>query len=282
MPIANMRALLEQARSEGRAVGAFSVSGIEMIRGVLRAAQALDTPVILQVAESRLPAAPLPLLGSVMLAAAREAAVPVAVHLDHGLTLPCIRQALEMGFTSVMYDGSALPMEENIENTLRVIEMAKPFGAAVEAEIGRVGRTEEGGEQQAVCARPEDCLLFAKSTGVDALAVAIGNAHGVYTGAPKLRFDVLEALQGRGMPPLVLHGGTGISDEDFRRCIRLGVHKINIATASFQAAAQAARAQDEYFAMLGAMADAVAQVAERHIRVFGAKQPGYTAACTRS
>lgn len=274
MPIANMRALMNAAREQGRAVGAFSVSSIEMIMGVLRAAEALDTPVILQVAEKRLASTPLPIIGKAMLAAAAQARVPVAVHLDHGDTLPCIRLALDTGFTSVMYDGSMLDMADNIANTLCVLDMARPYGAAVEAEIGRIGKTETGDAAPAVCARPEDCLYFYEHTRVDALAVAIGNCHGIYAGAPNLRFEILGRVQQLCPVPLVLHGGTGISDEDFRRAIGLGVCKINIATAIFQAAAKAAMEFGgmDYFALSARMENAAYLAALGFIRVFGVAQ----------
>ena len=275
MPIANMRGLLLEARAQGRAVGAFSVSSIEMIMGVVSAAEALRTPVILQVAQARLKATPLPVLGAAMRAAAAGASVPVGVHLDHGMTMDVIMAALDAGFTSVMFDGSAMSMRDNIDQTLRVISLARPYGAAVEAEIGRVGRTEGGEPSPAEYARPGDCVRFARETGVDALAVGIGNAHGVYAGTPDLQFHVLEKVQALIDTPLVLHGGTGISDGDFRRCIALGVHKINIATALFQAAAQAAaqNAEDGYFAMACAALEGAREVAKRHIRVFGVCPP---------
>ncbi len=265
-----MTDLMRAAEERSKAVGAFSVSSLEMIRGTVRAAEEMNTPVILQVAQVRLPHAPLYLLGSAMLTAARHARVPVAVHLDHGVALPCIREALEMGFTSVMFDGSSLPLEENMQTTRRVIAMARPYGASVEAEIGVIGKTEGGQERAAVCASVEDSLRFLKETGVDALAVAIGNAHGVYTGAPKLHFDILAAIRRQDRTPLVLHGGTGISDEDFRRCIENGVRKINIATAAYGAVYEAARNASDYFHMSDRMEEAACQVAKRHIGVFGA------------
>lgn len=270
MSLANMKELLREARARNRAVGAFSVSSIEMIQGVIRAAEALNTPVILQVAQVRLPWSPLPVIGAAMLAAAREAAVPVAVHLDHGTTLDCIRQALQMGFTSVMFDGSRLPMAENIARTQEVIRLAAAYGAAVEAEIGVVGKTETGAALTAQCADPEEAVRFVRDTGVDALAVAIGNAHGVYEGTPELRFDVLERMQSRcGDTAFVLHGGTGITPEDFRRAIGLGMHKINIATASFMAVHQAAQGAGDFFDMSARMTAAAQAVATEHINIFG-------------
>lgn len=275
MSLANMKELLREARAQGRAAGAFSVSSVDMITGVLRAAEALDTPVILQVAEVRLPYSPLHVLGPAMLAAAQAARVPVAVHLDHGVTMDCIRRALETGFTSVMFDGSRLSMQENITRTREVMELAARFGASVEAEIGVVGKTETGAALSAQCADPHEAVRFVQETGVDALAVAIGNAHGVYEGTPELRFDVLEHMQGRcGDTALVLHGGTGISDEDFRRCIALGMNKINIATASFMAVHRAAQGAKDYFDMIGRMSEAAEAVARQHIAVFGVRREG--------
>jgi len=273
MSLVNMKELLREARMQNCAVGAFSVSSIDMITGVIRAAEALNTPVILQVAEVRLPYSPLHVIGPAMLAAARAARVPVAVHLDHGMTEGCIRAALDVGFTSVMFDGSRLPMEENIARTQAVIRLAERYGAAVEAEIGVVGKTETGAALTAKCADPEEAVRFARETGVDALAVAIGNAHGVYEGTPELRFDVLESMQGRcGETAFVLHGGTGISDADFRRAVSLGMHKINIATASFMAVHQAAQGAKDYFDMIGSMSAAAENVARRHIGIFGIRK----------
>ena len=270
MALANMRQLLQQARAQGRAVGAFSVSSVEMICGVIRAAEELQTPVILQVAEVRLPHSPLHVIGPAMLSAARAARVPVGVHLDHGVTPECIREALDMGFTSVMFDGSRLEMAENIARTQEVIRMAAGRGASVEAEIGVVGKTESGAALTAQCADPEEAVRFVRQTGVDALAVAIGNAHGVYEGTPELRFDVLERMQGRcGDTSFVLHGGTGVTAEDFRRAISLGMHKINIATASFMAVHRAAQGAADYFDMSDRMRAAAEAVAREHIEIFG-------------
>lgn len=273
MALANMRELLKHARAEQRAVGAFSVSSVDMICGVIRAAEAMNTPVILQVAQVRLPYSPLHIIGPAMLAAAQAASVPVGVHLDHGMTGDCIRAALELGFTSVMFDGSRLPMAENIARTKEFAALAKGYGASVEAEIGVVGKTETGAALTAQCADPEEAARFAAETGVDALAVAIGNAHGVYEGTPELRFDVLERLQGRcGDTAFVLHGGTGISDDDFRRAICLGMHKINIATASFMAVHRAAQGAQSYFDMVGRMSEAAEAVARQHIAIFGIRK----------
>ena len=237
MPLVNMKALLKDAQEKNYAVGSFSVANLEMIQGVVKAAEETKSPIILQIAEVRLNHSPLKIIGPAMLAAAKNASVPVAVHLDHGTTLECIGEALRLGFTSVMFDGSHLSFEENIEKSKEVVSMAKPYGAAVEAEIGCVGGSEDGSVDIAMrCTSPDQAEIFAERTGVDALAIAIGNAHGFYKEAPQLRFDILESVRDRVSIPLVLHGGTGISEEDFIRCHQGGIKKINIATATFAAA----------------------------------------------
>lgn len=277
-----MRELLSMAAQKGCAVGSFSVGNLEMVLGAIRAAEEKNTPVILQVAEVRLPHSLLALLGPMMISAARTAKVPVAVHLDHGLTLPIIRQALDLGFTSVMFDGSKLPLTENVARTREVVELARRYGADVEAELGRVGGSEDGTEQNGcVCTDPREVESFCRETGVDALAVAIGNAHGHYRAAPRLRFDVLEEIARRVQTPLVLHGGTGITPAGFQRCARAGIRKINIATASFDALARAAvRCAAEkngapgYFDLSAAMARGVYENVKRHICIFNLEPLG--------
>ena len=267
--LVNMRSLLRAAEEGGYAVGSFSVANMECIRGVIRAAEGLRSPAILQVAEIRLPYNPLYLIGPMMLAAARHASVPVAVHLDHGKTFPCVQEALLLGFTSVMYDGSDLPIEENVAMVKKIVGLAGESGAAVEAEVGRVGRGEDGSESAETIAALDDCFRM-DQTGIDALAVGIGNAHGLYTAAPKLRYDVLEQLQGRLHAAPVLHGGTGLDDEQFRRLISLGIRKINIATDIFMAQAGACRGQD-IFRNIAASVDAVSDTVRRYIKLFGSE-----------
>ncbi len=245
MSLVNMKDLLLAAQKGGYAVGSFSVANMEMILGIVKAAEETRSPIILQIAEVRLNHSPLEIIGPTMLAAAKNASVPVAVHLDHGTSLECISKALELGFTSVMFDGSHLPVEENIAMTNKVIALAKPYGAAVEAEIGCVGGSEDGSVDIAMrCTSPEQAKEFYEKTHVDALAIAIGNAHGFYKQAPELRFDILESVAQAVDVPLVLHGGTGIEPEDFIRCHQKGIKKINIATATF--AASESRVREGY------------------------------------
>lgn len=273
MPLADTMALLSRAKKRGQGVGSFSVANLEMIEGVVKAAEETRTPVILQVAQVRLDTVPLHLIGAGMLAAARTAKVDIAVHLDHGLTLPCIMEAMELGFSSVMYDGSHLPLEENIANTRRVVDCAHERGISVEAEIGRIGRTESGAQSPLVYADPIEAVRFIRETGVDALAVGIGNSHGVYTAAPVLRFDILRDIQKQATTPLVLHGGSGLTDADFMQAIALGMAKINIATAFFQAAFDAARANGaaSIFDISANIIAATRLVASEYIRLFGMK-----------
>ena len=244
MALVTMKTLLDQARNEKRGVGAFSVGNREMVKGAVQAAEELNTPIILQIAEVRLKHSPLALMGPMMLQAAREAKVDIAVHLDHGLTLGVVEKALNLGYTSVMYDSSTYSFEENISRTKEVVGLAARYGATVEAELGLVGGSEDGSCDHGVhCTNPEDARIFCEQTGIDALAVAIGNAHGNYPIAPKLAFDVLEEIHNKVDVPLVLHGGSGITDEDFQKAISLGIVKVNIATASFN---QLTKRAEEY------------------------------------
>jgi len=275
MALVTMKKLLEQARAEKRGIGAFSVGSMEMVKGALQAAEELETPIILQVAEVRLNHSPLALIGPMMVQAAKEAKVDVAVHLDHGLTLETVNKALELGFTSVMFDSSLYPFEENIARTKQVMELAGRCGATVEAELGLVGGSEDGKAGHGIrCTDPADAEVFCRETGVDALAVAIGNAHGNYPTAPQLAFDVLEDIHRRVDVPLVLHGGSGISDADFRRAISLGIVKVNIATASFNSLTRRAEeylrsdGPHNYFALNEAMVRGTYENVKHHIEVF--------------
>lgn len=274
--LVNMRELLAAAQKGNYAVGSFSVANMEMVLGVLKAAEELQAPIILQIAEVRLKQSPLELIGPLMVAAAENAEIPVAVHFDHGKTEKMIKTALDIGFTSVMFDGSHLPIEENIAQTKKIVSMAKAYGAAVEAEIGCVGGSEDGSEDIAInCTKPDDAVQFAAETNVDALAIAIGNAHGNYKATPKLRFDILEECEQKVSVPLVLHGGTGISPEDFVRCSKTGIKKINIATATFDCVENEVRAcynSDKikgYYDLQAAEVEGAYKNAKRHILIFG-------------
>ena len=246
-----------------------------MLYGVMQAAEELKTPVILQVAEKRLASTPLTMLGRAMISAAEHSALPIAVHLDHGETEDCVRLALDLGFSSVMFDGSLLPTAESVRRTSAMVQLAHRYNATCEGEIGVLGKTETGEETSARFTDPEEAVAFARETGVDALAVAIGNAHGVYAGTPVFHFDVLDRIREKSDIPLVLHGGTGSSEGNFTRAIASGVRKINIATALFQAAAHAAHtAEEDYFAMSRAEVAAVREIVLQHISIFGVRTGG--------
>lgn len=278
MALVTMKALLEQAKESGRGVGAFSVGNMEMVKGAVQAAEELNTPIILQIAEVRLKNSPLALMGPMMLGAAREAKVDIAVHLDHGLTMEVVKQTLEMGFTSVMFDSSTYPFEENMERTQKVVALAAQYGATVEAELGLVGGSEDGSCDHGIrCTNPDDAKVFCERTGIDALAVAIGNAHGNYPVAPKLAFDVLEEIHQKTGVPLVLHGGSGITNADFQKAISLGIVKVNIATASFNRLTQRAEEylkseeKHNFFALNEAMVQGTYENVKHHIQVFNMK-----------
>lgn len=275
MSLVPMKKLLLDAEKQQKAVGAFSVGNMEMVRGALRAAEARQEPIILQIAEKRLMHSPLELMAPMMVSAAEHASVDIAVHLDHGLTLDCIDKALGYGFSSVMLDASLLPFEENIAVTKTVVEKAAAYGATVEAELGVVGGNEgDSAEHIIQCTDPKKAAEFVNTTGVDALAVAIGNAHGNYPTLPELRFDVLEQIHQTVSIPLVLHGGTGMSSEQFRRAISLGICKINIATASFDALAKEAKqyltsvSTPDYFQLSEEMVRGVYENVVRHLQIF--------------
>ena len=275
MALVTMKSLLEQAKKNHRGIGAFSVGNMEMVKGAVEAAEELNTPIIQQIAEVRLNHSPLALMGPMMVQAAKEAKVEIAVHLDHGLTMEVVQKALDYGFTSVMFDSSTYPFEENIKRTREVVRLAEKYGATTEAELGLVGGSEDGSYDHGIrCTNPDDAKLFCERTGIDALAVAIGNAHGNYPVAPKLAFDVLEEIHKKTEVPLVLHGGSGITDDDFQKAISLGIVKVNIATASFNKLTQRAEeylqseGKHNFFSLNEAMVQGTYENVKHHIEVF--------------
>ena len=275
MALVTMKQLVDEAWEKGTCIPAFNVGSLEMVRGALRAAEELETPVIIQIAERLLKYSPLELIGPGMVQAAKESRLPVAVSLDHSSTYDVIKKALDLGFTSVMYDGSTLPFEENIAGTRKIVELANEYGAVVEGELGLVGGSEDGlSDHGILCTNPDKAHEFCERTGIACLAVAIGNAHGDYPTAPVLAFDILEQINQKAGVPLVLHGGSGISDDDFRKAISLGIAKINIGTASFNNVVKfateylAADGKHTYFELNTAMTQGMYENALRHIKVF--------------
>lgn len=276
--LVSMKKLLSRAMDNNSAVGAFSVGNMEMVMGAVYAAEKMKTPIILQIAEKRLKNSPLELMAPMMISAAKNSDVEIAVHLDHGLTVDCISRALEYGFTSVMLDCSLKPFNENIELTKQIVSLARSYDATVESELGVVGGNEGDTEEHIIsCTSPGDAEIFCKETGIDALAVAIGNAHGNYPVLPELRFDILESISRVCDIPLVLHGGTGITADMFRKAINLGIRKINIATASFDALTLSAKSylsdenNKDYFSLSNQMVSGVYENVKKHIEIFNNK-----------
>jgi fructose-bisphosphate aldolase class II len=225
------RDLLARAVAERRAVGSFNTYNLEITSAILRAATARRAPVFLAVGRGALDFAGFTALTRATLAAAAEASVPIAVHLDHCPDLATIERCIAAGFTSVMVDGSRLPFAENLALTRDAVRAAA--GTTVEAELGGVAGSEDSSGDQTAgepMTDPDEAVRFVAATGIDSLAVAIGNAHGVYAGEPRLDFDRLAELARRLPVPLVLHGASGISDADLDRCIALGVRKVNVNT----------------------------------------------------
>lgn len=223
--------MLLDARTNGYAVGAFNVENMEMIKAVIWAAEEMHAPVILQTTPSTVTYGTLSTFAAMAASEAGKVKIPVALHLDHGSSFALAVQAVKEGYTSIMIDGSHLPFEENIELTKRVVEVAKPNGIPVEGEIGKVGGKEDDLEcKQDFNTDPVKAVEFAERTGVQSLAVAIGTAHGFYQGTPVLDKERLSKIRHAVKVPLVLHGASGLSDEEVRECIRKGISKVNFAT----------------------------------------------------
>ena len=236
--LVTLKQILDLCEARTCAVGSFNTPNLESVMAVIGAAEELQVPVVIQHAEVHEEIMPLEVIGPVMTEAARRAKVPVCVHLDHGESLDYLCRALDLGFTSIMYDGSNLPFEENLANTRMAVSFAGRAGASVEAEIGTMGRRETGsgtpdGEADPgkIYTDPEQAGLFVRESGIDALACSFGTTHGVYLTKPKLDFGVVEQVRrATGGIPVVMHGGSGVSGEDFRRAIQAGVRKINYYT----------------------------------------------------
>lgn len=276
MPLVNMKSMLKRAVRNDYGVGAFNTLSIEAVRGAIRAAEELEYPIILQLAQVQLDAAPMEYIAPVMVEAAHKASIPVAVHFDHGEDLDQIHRALDNGFTSVMFDGSSLDMKENMRMSMMVTQLAHRYDATSEAELGRVGGGEDGNyDIEMMLTDVEEVGQFIEETNVDALAVAIGNAHGPYMKRPNLQFDRLAEINHiAGDTPLVLHGGSGITREGFRQSITRGIRKINVATALQQSVVQRVRTMVnsnnplDYFSMYSAIEDAVYNEVKNHINIF--------------
>ena len=229
--LVNLNEVLKDAQKGKYAVGLFNTTDTDMLEAVIAAAEETKSPVIIGTAEVLLPYGELKLIAPAMIAAAKRASVPVVVHYDHGLTFDRCIEALQLGFSSVMFDGSAGDNEENLAATREIVKIAHAMGATVEGEIGHVGEAiSEDNAVSDMYTTPQEAEDFIKATGVDALAIAIGTAHGAYKSKPKLDIERLKAIRAKVDTPLVLHGGSGLSDDDFKNTIREGIAKVNIFT----------------------------------------------------
>lgn len=243
MPLVNLKEILSDASSRNYAVGMFDVVGTESLKAIITGAEESNSPVIIALAEVHLPYAPLELLAPIMVDAARRSKIPIAVHLDHGLNFDTIIKTINYGFSSIMFDGSTLSYEANLNGTREIVKIAKVLGVSVEAELGHVGGAEGGGDDnhEEFYTEPEKAEDFVEQTGIDALAVAIGTVHGEYVKKPCLDLERLSEIKNRVDIPLVLHGGSGLSDNDFKECINRGIRKINIFTDMSYAAGEGVR-----------------------------------------
>lgn len=227
------RELLEHAQENKYAVGAFNVNNMEIIQAIIEAAEETQSPVILQASQGGLKYAGVEYIAGLGKIAAHNASVPVAIHLDHGTDFEQIMQCIRHGFTSVMIDASKHQLDENIAMTKKVVEVAHAVGVSVEAELGKIGGTEDDitvDAREATFTDPEEAKRFVEETGVDSLAIAIGTAHGPYKGEPKLDFDRLGVIRGKIDTCIVLHGSSGVPEEALKKAISMGVSKINIDT----------------------------------------------------
>ena len=236
--LVTLKEILEIAEEKKIAVGAFNTPNLESLIAILDAAEELQLPVIIQFAECHEHLTSVSIMGPIMVEHAKKATVPVCVHLDHGETLECVQKVLDMGFTGVMFDGSTLPYEENAANVKKAVEMAAKTGASVEAELGSMGKRESGagdvgdeGDDTKIYTDPVLAKKFVAETGIDALACSFGTTHGIYLSKPRLDFSVVENVRKEtDNIPVVMHGGSGVSAEDFQKAIAAGVRKVNYFT----------------------------------------------------
>lgn len=225
--------ILDKAHQGGYAVGAFNINNMEILQSVIAAAEEKRSPVILQTSEGAIKYAGIDYLAAMVHLAAEKASIPVALHLDHGTTYSTIMKCIKYGWTSVMFDGSHLPLDENIAKTNEIIKVAHACDISVEAELGRLGGIEDNisvDEKDARLTSPDEAVKFVNETGIDYLAIAIGTAHGKYKGEPKLDFDRLQTIKKLVNIPIVLHGASGVPEESIIKATKLGVNKINIDT----------------------------------------------------
>lgn len=281
--LVGLKEIVAEGRSRGIAIGSFNTPNLECLLAVLEAAEQTDTPVIIAHAQCHEDVAPLDRIGPVMVALAARSPVKVCVHLDHGEDLEYCKRAVELGFTSVMIDRSTLPYEQNVAETRAVVEYAHAHGVDVEAELGALparegGEGEAAADPSALYTKPEMVGDFLSKTGVDALAIAFGTAHGIYKTRPVLNTDIIRRIRALSEIPLVMHGGSGVSKEEYREVIRCGIDKINYYTYFSYAGYAAAKAavektEADFFHNLAlTVKDAMKQNVTEAIRTFRSEE----------
>lgn len=274
--LVNLNDVLKDAQEKHYAVGLFNTTDTDMLEAAISAAEEMRSPIIIGTAEILLPYGELELIAPSIIAAAKRATVPVVVHYDHGLTFERCMQAIRLGFSSIMFDGSAGDSSLNLKNTAEIVKIAHSFGITVEGEIGHVGdASTNDGASSDMYTTPEEAVNYVAATGVDALAVAIGTAHGAYKTAPKLDVERLKEIRKSLDTPLVLHGGSGLSDDDFRNTIREGIAKVNIFTDLCVAGVNATRDANEkglaYLDMRNLKVEYIKQAVKNKMHLFGSQ-----------
>ncbi|MCL4515265.1 MAG: class II fructose-1,6-bisphosphate aldolase [Firmicutes bacterium] len=272
--------LLRAADADGYAVGAFNLNNLEILQAIIAAAEAEQAPVIIQATQGGIKYGGLDYIAAMARVAAEEARVPVALNLDHGTSFEQAVRCIKAGFSAVMVDGSKLPFDENAALVKKVVDVAHAVGVSVEAELGKIGGTEDNitvSQREALMTDPEEAAEFVARSGADALAVSIGTAHGVYQGEPKLDFARLQEIARAVSIPLVLHGASGVPDGSIREAVRLGIRKINIDTEirlAFAGSLRELLARDagvyDPREILGTAREAMQKVVQEKIRLFGA------------
>ncbi len=284
MPLVNLKYLMDRAEEGKYAAGAFNCNNMEIVQAIVEAAVEENSPVIIQASQGAIKYAGLDYIVALVKTAADSADIPICLHLDHGTDFNQVKECIDRGFSSVMYDGSKHPIEENIRITNEVLALARAKNVSVEGELGKIGGTEDDvhvDEKDAMYTKPEEAKYYVDKTGVDALAIAIGTAHGQYKGELKLRYDILEEIEKLIETPIVLHGSSGIPDESIRKAIERGVRKINIDTnireAFVKGVHQAIKANPNEIdprKILGPAKEEMKNIIKEKIRLFGSSGKG--------
>ncbi|MEG0898955.1 MAG: class II fructose-1,6-bisphosphate aldolase [Oscillospiraceae bacterium] len=231
--LVTLKEILSDAHKKGYAVGAFNINNMEIIQALVEAAEEENSPIILQTSEGAIKYAGMEYLQAIVAIAAKNTKVPVCLHLDHGTTFDVMMKCMASGWTSIMYDGSHHTLDQNIKETSEIVKIAHALGISVEAELGRLSGIEDNisvEEKDSIYTNPDEAVQFVRETNVDALAIAIGTAHGKYKGEPKLDYERLDKIKKLLNMPIVLHGASGLTEEQITKAVSLGVNKINIDT----------------------------------------------------